>query len=657
MASLFDPLDALSKQADEVVIGARKREIGNILKSYVGFFDPFAELIQNSMDAVDERERSKQEVDYKKRIWLEINLKDNTFSITDNGIGFDKDKFQRFLAPSITFKPGRGTRGKKGVGATYLAYGFNFLQLGTKIPGYELVGEFTNGRKWVEDQENIVSRPTVSESIPLHSAFQIIDRGATFTLRFVGDMIRPRDLGWIGATTATQWKVLFLLRTPLGHITLDNEKRGPVLFNIKVIDRDGNETELINQNAGYIFPHAVISASVDLRDMLNELQTRIDKTLDPSKLPDKFKRLNGIYQYMTNDEISQILTARSSQHVELAKKYNATAYGYFCYSVRVWDQYNDEIVKLRKGLRVLRGGLQIAANYMPQGELIAIPLTSNIGYQNQVHVVVHFNEAEPDLGRKGFQPEIREVAEEISTSIVSILKKWRSYLKKETGAAPLITDEGNLFDWITSQVEHEKLHPLKIKNPNYFIPINEVSITAEPRSEQDVIVLTNQLIAGGVIRGIKLLATSQYEKYDGIFRYFVSEPLANHVFDKDRNPLGVQELSQSEAMTSRKPYVLEYKHNLDALISDFETEEKNERDIDLAVAWDIGSEWKKRFHVTSLLDLDNIQHRPFHGLTHVFNDDNSGDRRFYAIILSELVAYLNDVDGIQIKQKEKYGTI
>ena len=172
-----------------------------------------------------------------------------------------------------------------------------------------------------------------------------------------------------------------------------------------------------------------------------------------------------------------------------------------------------------------------------------------------------------------------------------------------------------------------------------------------------MIVLFNQLIAGGVIRGIKLLATSQFDKYDGIFRYYVSAPIGNHIYDKLRNPLGVQELSHSEPFISKKPYVLEYKHNLDALVHDFETEEKNEREIDLAVAWEIGSEWRKRFHVTSLLDFDNLQHRPFHGLTHVFNDENSGDRRFYAVILGELIDFLNDADGVQADQKKKYGTI
>jgi hypothetical protein len=101
--------------------------------------------------------------------------------------------------------------------------------------------------------------------------------------------------------------------------------------------------------------------------------------------------------------------------------------------------------------------------------------------------------------------------------------------------------------------------------------------------------------------------------------------------------------------------VLEYKHTVDALIQEFENQEKNESDVNLVVAWDIGSEWKRRYALTSLLDVNNIQHRPFHGVTHIFRDQNSGDVRFYGIILSELVEALNDFDGSQAKQVLRYG--
>jgi hypothetical protein len=58
-----------------------------------------------------------------------------------------------------------------------------------------------------------------------------------------------------------------------------------------------------------------------------------------------------------------------------------------------------------------------------------------------------------------------------------------------------------------------------------------------------------------------------------------------------------------------------------------------------------------------LLDIENLQHREFHGLTHIFRDERKGDSRFQAIIMSELIAYLNDVDGAQAVQRSKYGDV
>ena len=653
MSTLFDPLDTLEDEAPEVLVGARKREIGNILKSYVGFYDPFSELVQNAMDATDERERALGRDGYQKRLWIQVDLKNNQFSVTDNGIGFSENNFRRFLAPSITFNKSSATRGQKGVGATYLAYGFEFLQLGTKTPEYTEIAEFTRGRSWVDDPHSSVSRPTVAKSNLIHTAFNVVDRGSTFTLRLSGASSRPSDLSWIGATTAEQWMTLLRIKTPLGHVNIGNIPTTPICCELQVIDREGNTTTTTEKAVEYLHPHQKLSASVDLNDVVDWQKAQIAKGADASKLPGKFTHLNGIYRFWNEAETLTLIEGRPKL-LELAKKLKVTAYAYFCYSVRVWDQFNDTIVKLRKGRRVLRGGLQLATNHMAQGDLIAIPLTSNIGYQNQVHAVVHFEGAEPDLGRKGFQPEVKELGEQIATAAVGQLKKWRRILKRDTGAAPAIASEGDLHEWIKQQEKHEESSPLVINNPNFFLPMQRVSLTAVPVSEQDVIALFHQLLAGGVVRGVRVMATSQSQQYDGIFRFFVNEPLANHKFDKETNPLGVMELQHASDYCSR-PYVLEYKHNLNALISDFENGEKNESDVNLAVAWEIGDEWKKRFEITSLLDLDNLQHREFHGVTHIFLDGNSGDRRFYGVILNELIDYLNDVDAVQARQKADYG--
>ena len=100
----WDPLDIYSSAASEIVSAARKREIRNILKSYVGFFDPFAELTQNALDAVDARKKLGQDSEYQREIWVTINLNQNRLSVTDNGVGFKQDEFRMFLSPSISFK-------------------------------------------------------------------------------------------------------------------------------------------------------------------------------------------------------------------------------------------------------------------------------------------------------------------------------------------------------------------------------------------------------------------------------------------------------------------------------------------------------------------------------------------------------------------------
>lgn len=645
----WDPLLS-SKSADtEIVSAAQKREIKNILKSYVGMYDSFSELIQNGMDAVDRR-ASSENGDYQRKLRLTINLQENSFSITDNGVGFNEKEFEAFLAPNISFKNGGSTRGNKGVGATYIGYGFDYLQFGTKGNGHEFVGELKSGRDWVEDFTGTVTRPVVTSSESSDEYFNQINRGSTFKIKFGGEHTRPKDLSWYTATTPEQWLYLLLVKTPLGSIQKIDNESSAIKFDLTVIDKNGDRQTLSNKDALYMHPHNKIKASVDLKEILKIQSNLIEKGHDASAIPQKYMKSNGVYEYFSTTDLLALKT-KDDELNALIEKYNIEAYGYFTYSTSVWDQLNDNLANLRKGYRVLKGGLQLANNCMPQGELIAIPLTSNIGYQNQCHIIVHFQDADPDLGRKGFQPELKEASEKISVTIVNRFKKWRKLLKADSGVKPDITKEIELHDWVKAQEVHENAHPLVLKNKNFFAPINEISITSEPQSEQDVIVLFNQLIAGGVIRGINLLATSQVKQYDGVYKYVVKEPLSNHEFDRGNNPLGVQEFHFTAEHTS-PPKILEYKYNIDALIHEFESDYKSEKDIHLAVAWEMGTEWKKNYEAISLLDLDNLHQRDFHGLTHILD---SGTTKFHVIILKELVDYLNNVDEVQDYHKRVYG--
>ncbi len=61
---------------------------------------------------------------------------------------------------------------------------------------------------------------------------------------------------------------------------------------------------------------------------------------------------------------------------------------------------------------------------MVQGDLSIIPLTSTIGYQANSHVIVHFADGNPDMGRKVFQPELKDLGEILAVRAVNVFKRF-----------------------------------------------------------------------------------------------------------------------------------------------------------------------------------------------------------------------------------------
>lgn len=647
--TIWDPLEAADTVDANVLASAKKREIKNILKSYVSNYDPLSELIQNAMDAVEKRFASDTSVVPK--ITVNIDLIENSIEILDNGCGFEEAEFRAFLAPSISFKSGGDTRGNKGVGVTYIAYGFNDLTIRTKNEHFSYQGVMRRGREWIEDHSGTVSRPLIAPITANSQNFDKLDQGTSFKIKFSGKHVRPSNLSWYQARTAEQWLYILLLKTPLGNINLPDCTASNIIFDLMVKDQNDKYTLIEDHEAKYKFPHQEIKASQRLEKVIDVQRKAIEAGKDPSKAIIKFRNSNGVYEAFSYEKVLEI-SALSSDEIELAERHSVSAYGYFTYSVEVWDHLNDKKAKLRKGLRIIRGGLQIASNGMPQGELIAIPLNRVIGYQNQSHVIVHYDGAEPDLGRKGFQPELKELAEKIATAVTNLLSARRfELLKPNSGAQVNIEKELKVHEWLKHQEKHEADNPLVLTNKEFFLPTRKISVMCLPQSEQDVIVLFNQLVAGGVIRGMKLLATSQSSQYDGVFRFSAEDPLTDLIFDEKENPLGVfgEQLTDTY---STQPKVLEYKFCLDGLISEFEGGDKHETDVDLAIFWEMGKDYAREYSVISYLDEEQTHHRPHHGLTHRISSAHS---HIEVICLKELFQLLNSPKEAQEWQQSTYG--
>ncbi|PTR09265.1 MULTISPECIES: ATP-binding protein [unclassified Novosphingobium] len=650
----FDPLEFKNTKINEAAIGALKREIGNILSSYVGWYDPFAELIQNALDAVEARAAQERAAssssDYKPTITVIIDLDDNALTVTDNGIGLDKEKFEQFLAPNFSFKTGK-TRGHKGVGATYVAYGFNYMRISTRVPGFEASGRIIGARNWLHDSGaggNPKIEPDNSPHVDL--TYDAQDRGVSITVRF-DDSTHPRRLDWIKADNADKWAKILAVKTGLGSIIADEG----VAVTIRVIAA-GNETVARPSGTAYLWLHKSAGKVARVREVETAAKALFEKFGSGRALPDKYRNLDFVHDSWNATELELLIgSSLDPEEKEILARYTPSVSVEFGYTAKLWTKFNESL-ELRLNYRVLNSGIQLAANNMPQGETILIPLTRNIGRQNQLHFLIHFDNYSPDMGRKGFHRELTDFAKTVARLITeNHLAKIRHLLKANTGVAPDLVRELKISDWKKEMLAHERASPLSLSSEHFFKPTERVSVTSAPTREQDVIALFNQLIAGGVVRGIRVMSTNERFTYDGLFKVVFDLDQSLYIYDGETNPLGVSS-DIADALHGRitDPQVLEYKFCLDGLIEDFDSQDKNINDVNLAVFWETGTLYKERFGITSLLVPENADQRQYHGLTHVLTDLESGAKLCDLIVLEELIASLNDPVSTAAEQREKY---
>lgn len=646
----FDPLAITLTDSGEqkrLIEEQTKRFIQSILKSYTGFYDLFAELAQNGIDAL---ERKLHTETFKPHLWLTIDIDNSLIRFVDNGVGMNDFEFRSFLAPAVSFKNQGSSRGHKGVGATFLAYGYSYLSVQTKKPGFEIAAILRQGRQWAEDASGTVVRPTF-EGQPFGVPELLHETSGTSFEIIVGKSAgeRPRDLGWIGATTPTQWFDVLRVKTPIGGVYLD---RGKFHFDTTItVQLNGQKSTQTFTASEYLYPHEIPdfkSASIiDISKALDKIPG--DSTTKFSKLAPEYKRLDALYEVWSADQIlsedSPFRQGLDTDDMLLIRKHRVSIYVCFLRSATLWTTLNGDILKLRKNMRVIQGGLQLATDSMVQGELSVIPLTSAIGYQANTHAIVHFHDGNPDMGRKTFQPELKELADKLSVRSVTICRRYLTHLKPDTGGASGSPNKA-LWDWKKAQEQYRDKNPLSFSYDG-----RELALVSTPQQEQDVVALFHEMVGVGLIRGLRFFATSSHETYDSLF-FCDYDNRDKFVFSRTSNPLGVAE--QFSANHTSEPKVLEYKYSFDSLLDDFDQEAKFDSHIDLVVCWTAGARFKSRYYFSSLLVGDEGNGREIFGSTHQVYRDGATGRVFELVILSDLIQFLQDPEAEIARQRTIY---
>ncbi|EUB95779.1 hypothetical protein PMI07_002267 [Rhizobium sp. CF080] len=653
----FDPLKiSHSNSFDEVAIVRRqKRNIHSILHSYVGWYDPFAELIQNALDSVDKKAKQ-LDAGYEKKVRVIIDLISNSLTVSDNGTGLDETTFHRFLAPNESFKD-HDARGSKGVGATYIAYGFNYLRVDTKTKTFIASGIMEGARNWLHDDAAPENPQVIPTDAPhIDSEFEQFETGVSITIKF-DSKTKPNNLSWPNLRTADAWFVALSIKTALGAVTAYAD----VDFTVICKDKEGETSVKTVKSIGYIQPHAHLEKTREYDFILAKISENFQKKGAGAGLPPSVSNLEAVFLDWNSQKILTMLPKLDSAERALLQQHNCTIKASYIYTAEIWKRLASKI-GYKSTANLYAPGIQLSADNMPQGEIIQVPLQRYTGRQNQVHFLIHFDNCVVDLGRKGFDKDFVDLAKSISAHIVQdIFSKIRDCLKIDDLRKTSLLEKQKVNGWKQNLIDHETSHPLFLKNENFFNPINEIAITAEPSREQDVIALFNQLIAGGVIRGIRIVGTNEQMTYDGAMRVCVGPKYEDHEFDFETNPLGISsafrndyEENSPNGFISNDIMILEYKYSINGLINDLHTGDKKASDISLVIAWEMGDTYESLFRVQSLLTEDGRGERDYHGITHKFFDEN-GNHAMDAVILKDLVNYLNNPEMETTKQNELYG--
>lgn len=326
----FDPLKYKSTADTEVAANALKREIGEILNSYVGWYDPFCELIQNALDSLDKRSYSENE-DYVPIINIRIDLAENMLSVSDNGTGLSSTQFNQFLVPFFSFKSGN-TRGHKGVGATYLAYGFNYIQVCTKSSEFEAKGKMIGAKNWLTDPSP-AGNPKVEydNQSPADPFFDEVEKGVSVTVKF-DYSTHPRNLRWIGTEDADTWLKILRVKTGIGSIVPNNKTN----VKIKVIRANYEESEATLIGTKYLFLEEFpnIHRSIRIRELEGSINQHFERHGLERSLPDSLKNYDCIFDTWTPEELSN-LVGLSDFEEGIIDKHTPSIYCGYTYSTNV----------------------------------------------------------------------------------------------------------------------------------------------------------------------------------------------------------------------------------------------------------------------------------------------------------------------------------
>ena len=612
----FDIFGMQQTASPRELLALRKRELRNLLTSYADEADVFAEIIQNAIDAVvSAHDRRLYKPPLQARLDIVIGRRTGDphyLLVSDNGVGMTPQIARRFTMPGFTSSKALGrTIGYKGVGASFFFAASNHVAFTTSDhAGHQTAATVKGSFRWIMNNSEPLPESASGFTPPTNaSRFLLHDRGTIVFYEF-HDRLKPRSLTHIvkhadePTRELRRWASYLCAKTAIGLV--DSRHDFPVRIGLH-LDRGAElystewslgSFDLDDFTLGYPYPWRVFKVHANVTD--------IDST-PPSQ---HFVKHKGKHQALRlHWEKRHLLEDRqldwTFEEKEVLTEHFAFLDVFFSSSTEVMKE-----VHKRTGARanVLRYGIRMACDGIPQGRIVDFDLTRHQGLARQAHALVAFDGLELDTGRKIPANEVvMSVVRKVTVRAMSHLVPYRWALKKKARPDP----SPDIAGW---RNETKDRSSGSIVRRLFQVLGKDAPIQVDPGTEQDVIALFVALLSRGVLKGYEVVALSGFNQYDGLMNILTE----GKELGDDMDPLSIR---NQEGGRGGDLKVVEFKLLFEALLEDFESRRKRPDDINLLVCWKLPKMNVRRGSLSYTYG-DKNDFRETYGMTHLWVDEN-----------------------------------
>jgi hypothetical protein len=621
---MVERVDPLEKAREGLQEEAMKQRVKNVIRSYRSAADVLAEPIQNAMD---ELERAQKEgIDDADELVVKINAEKNIIEIKDKGRGMSSEDLQEWIGPDFTdkrelFRQGN-VRGHKGVGMTFLVYGFNFFSVESKTDSEHYHLRLEDGRDWIEDDEQLL--PPEAE----------LERDISGDLEKHGTIVRiktdnqsqpsslPNTFNNYDMTAA-----LIERQTAIGVVTPPERYEASIDAKLEYTDSAGNVTtgELATE---YRYPHKQIPDDWETFDLGEYIESLTEEENVEPKTKDK-DRYRAVYRHFEPDKIKDYIGDSEGEELknkEQLEKYiddhDIHAYVLFSYSVNYREKL-EENWNIPGNRHLHYPGARVATDGMISSWRRDISLTRASGNKDRTWIVYNFKNVEPDLGRKNFPQEVHDIISTTQQNFVrQMVKNGRTFLRparNKTGS-PEPEDE----DHPVLKAHKRRESPLSV---SHVPDVGDIHYSSKPEKEQDVIALFNQLVGMEFLHAYRPVYFDENFVYDSFFDYSF-----DLVHDSIQESLpGSDEMVDDEL-------IVEFKYEARTILNDVVNNTKDWTEMDLLVCWEIGREdWASGGDNIEFTEPSSPAEREYAGVTHIATIGSKGDEAVFVIAIEKLL--------------------